>query len=89
MFCFLMILCMVRSNVLVFAGNLFMISNKSKYVYFPSISLKERLTIDNLQAIIQQIRERIETSPDISELLPTFVLCKYMMPCIQTSQEVM
>lgn len=52
-----------------------------------SISLKERLTVDNLQAIIQQIRERIETSPDISELSPTFVLCKYMMPCIQTSQQ--
>lgn len=52
-----------------------------------SISLKERLTIDNLQAIIQQIRERIETSPDISDLSPTFILCKYMVPCIQISQQ--
>ncbi|OWF49669.1 peroxisomal biogenesis factor 3-like [Mizuhopecten yessoensis] len=46
-----------------------------------SVSLKERLSFHNLKAISDQIRERIESSPEISDLQsPTLMLCTYMLP---------
>ncbi|XP_060077481.1 peroxisomal biogenesis factor 3-like [Ylistrum balloti] len=46
-----------------------------------SVSLKERLCFHNLKAITGQIRERIESSPEISDLQsPTLMLCSYMLP---------
>lgn len=46
-----------------------------------SLSLKERLSFHNLKAITDQIRERIESSPEISDLQsPTLMLCTYMLP---------
>ncbi|XP_033737531.1 peroxisomal biogenesis factor 3-like [Pecten maximus] len=46
-----------------------------------SVSLKECLSLHNLKAITDQIRERIESSPEISDLQsPTLMLCTYMLP---------
>lgn len=46
-----------------------------------SISLKERLTFHNVESCLQHIRERLETSPEISNLSsPTLQLCPYMFP---------
>ncbi|KAJ8305295.1 hypothetical protein KUTeg_015840, partial [Tegillarca granosa] len=46
-----------------------------------SYSLKEKLSVHNIQAITDQIRHRIESSPEISDLTsPTIVLSKYMLP---------
>ncbi|KAK3091518.1 hypothetical protein FSP39_020440, partial [Pinctada imbricata] len=46
-----------------------------------SVPLKEKLTLNNIQARLNDVRERIETSPEISSLSsPTTVLCPYMMP---------
>lgn len=46
-----------------------------------SVPLKDRLSLHNLHAITCQIRERIESSPEISDLQsPTLMLCAYMLP---------
>ncbi|XP_062589763.1 serine/threonine-protein kinase RIO1-like [Saccostrea cucullata] len=46
-----------------------------------SISLKERLSHQNVESCLQHIRERLETSPEISNLSsPTIQLCPYMFP---------
>ncbi|XP_056020374.1 serine/threonine-protein kinase RIO1-like [Ostrea edulis] len=46
-----------------------------------SISLKEQLTLHNVESCLEHIRERLETSPEISSLSsPTLQLCPYMFP---------
>nr|XP_022318912.1 serine/threonine-protein kinase RIO1-like [Crassostrea virginica] len=52
-----------------------------------SISLKERLTFHNVESCLQHIRERLESSPEISSLSsPTLQLCPYMFPPENSTQ---
>jgi len=45
------------------------------------MSLKEKMSLNNVQAVMTQIRERIEASPEISDLQsPTIMFCQYMLP---------